>query len=284
MNQRHYEITASELLHNEDFSIRRLGIREQMPTGIINRPTGNDTWLLMLFHSPVQLDSGSGPAECSSDTMLVWAPGSTHWYGNENRSWTHTWVHLSGSLVADRIVKAAFATNTPFHIPDPDSFVRFVADLLDEITRRPAPDSSLLVLLFDVWLRRHHLSTDPATVSRIPREFLAVKSWMETEFRSTIRLKDLAERVNLSIPRFCSLFKNYFGTSAVDYVVRLRMQHAAFLLQDINMSVSKVASMVGYEDFYHFSKLFKKSHGVSPRQWRKTNGRREGKAENSTTI
>jgi AraC-like DNA-binding protein len=73
----------------------------------------------------------------------------------------------------------------------------------------------------------------------------------------------------MSIPYFCAGFKKHFGISAIEYVVLLRMQHAAFLLGDVNMNVTEVAEAVGYRDIYYFSKLFKKHYGFSPRHYRR---------------
>jgi iron complex transport system substrate-binding protein len=71
------------------------------------------------------------------------------------------------------------------------------------------------------------------------------------------------------VSHFSALFKAHFGTSPIDYLVRLRLRAAAYLLRDVNVSVSSAAASVGYDDLYYFSKLFKKKLGVSPRAYRK---------------
>ncbi len=102
----------------------------------------------------------------------------------------------------------------------------------------------------------------------VPPKLLEVKSWLEAHYWESVRLPDLADRSCLSVSRFCACFKHSFGRSAIDYLVRLRMENAAFLLRDVNMRVKEVAERVGYHDLYHFSKLFRKYHGVSPRGYR----------------
>ena len=61
------------------------------------------------------------------------------------------------------------------------------------------------------------------------------------------------------------LFKNETGDTPINYLIRLRMKKAGELLEeDPTLSIQTVAAAVGYEDAYHFSKLFKKYYGLSP--------------------
>lgn len=46
--------------------------------------------------------------------------------------------------------------------------------------------------------------------------------------------------------------------------IQQRMHRAVYLLRDINQSVTEVGRAVGYEDIYHFSKLFKRHIGIAP--------------------
>ena len=73
----------------------------------------------------------------------------------------------------------------------------------------------------------------------------------------------------MSVPHLCSEFKKHFGVPVIDYVIRRRMREAAYLLHDRNLNITGIARRVGYTDIFHFSKLFKKHFGRSPREVRK---------------
>jgi iron complex transport system substrate-binding protein len=107
-----------------------------------------------------------------------------------------------------------------------------------------------------------------------PAPFRDLRHFVESEFAQPMTLAMLARKVNLSVPHFCSEFHRYFGTSPIDYLIRHRMHQAAYLLKDRNLRVSDVAPLVGYDDVFHFSKLFKKHFGVSPRATRSVPGGR----------
>ena len=66
------------------------------------------------------------------------------------------------------------------------------------------------------------------------------------------------------------LFKNEVGDTPINYLISLRMKEAEqLLLAQPDASVQDIAKSVGYEDAYHFSKVFKKHFGISPSNFRK---------------
>ena len=65
-----------------------------------------------------------------------------------------------------------------------------------------------------------------------------------------------------------SLFSRYAGMSFIDYVNTAKIEKAKQLLSDPNTMVYEVATRLGFESPFYFSKVFKKEVGVSPRTWR----------------
>lgn len=96
-----------------------------------------------------------------------------------------------------------------------------------------------------------------------------MRLYLDGHFHTPIILANLAARCHCSIPHFCNEFKKYFHCSAIEYVTRLRMHQAEYLLRDENLSVTEIARRVGYEDIYYFSKRFKQHFGLSPQNLRK---------------
>ncbi len=79
--------------------------------------------------------------------------------------------------------------------------------------------------------------------------------------------RDLARHVQLSEDYFSRVFKQTFGISARQWLVKQRIMAIAEELQSSLRSVSEVAYEYGYEDIFFFSRQFKQVMGKSPRNW-----------------
>jgi AraC-like DNA-binding protein len=82
-------------------------------------------------------------------------------------------------------------------------------------------------------------------------------------------LDTLAGRVGLSRTSFAERFREAVGDTPLQYLRTIRMQHAVRLLGETSHSLEQVASAVGYQDAFSFSKVFKRTLGVSPREFRR---------------
>ena len=86
-------------------------------------------------------------------------------------------------------------------------------------------------------------------------------------------MSDVANRLHLNVCYFGSLFKKNTGISFTGYIVSKRLKKSEKLLRETEYSVSEIADMVGYDDAFHFSKLFKKYKNISPSDYRKQLGK-----------
>lgn len=77
----------------------------------------------------------------------------------------------------------------------------------------------------------------------------------------------IASRLGLNASYVGTLFKNVQNQSILQQIASTRMAHAKELLQDGTYKVSQIASLVGFTDVYYFSKCFKKTFGVSPKDY-----------------
>lgn len=92
-----------------------------------------------------------------------------------------------------------------------------------------------------------------------------IMDYMELHYQEKISLDQIAANMYLSSYYISKIFKSETGDTPINYLISLRMKKARELLdarQDL--SIQAIASAVGYEDAYHFSKLFKKYFGLSP--------------------
>ena len=92
-------------------------------------------------------------------------------------------------------------------------------------------------------------------------------NYMNSEYASGITIQQVADSIGINRKYFCSLFSKQVGISPSEYLIHLRLNKAAELMTTYNQSPTIAAMSVGYNDIYHFSKIFKKHFGVSPREY-----------------
>jgi len=80
-------------------------------------------------------------------------------------------------------------------------------------------------------------------------------------------LNDAMDTVPFSKDYFRKLFKQETGVTPLEYLTNLRIEHAKGLLSNASLTIRQIAAMVGYDDPYYFSRIFKKATGKSPSQW-----------------
>ncbi|MDD3220483.1 MAG: AraC family transcriptional regulator [Lachnospiraceae bacterium] len=92
-----------------------------------------------------------------------------------------------------------------------------------------------------------------------------IMKYMEEHYQEKISLDKIAANMYLSSFYISKLFKSETGDTPINYLISLRMKKARTLLdKNPDASIQSVSASVGYEDAYHFSKLFKKYYGLSP--------------------
>ena len=99
-------------------------------------------------------------------------------------------------------------------------------------------------------------------------------AYIKANLNKNISRTDVAELVHLNEEYFSRLFRQQTGETFKDYILIEKMNMAKTLLERSNLSISIVASKVGYDNFSHFSKMFKKITDMTPQEYRRD---RQGK-------
>ena len=98
---------------------------------------------------------------------------------------------------------------------------------------------------------------------------LELISWLDMSYARSLSRPELAGRAGVSESSLTSAFRAVTGRAPIDYLIEIRLANARRLLATSNQRVGEIARQVGIPDVYYFSKLFKKTAGVSPLQFRK---------------
>lgn len=122
-------------------------------------------------------------------------------------------------------------------------------------------------------LRLILLKTADAVHASSPREsssaesFSRCREFIDQHFQRLHNLDDIARELHVRPAHLCRLFQQFNQPSPFQYLTHLKMNRAMELLMMSGLSVKSVALEIGYEDPYHFSRLFKRHFGRSPRHF-----------------
>jgi AraC-like DNA-binding protein len=126
--------------------------------------------------------------------------------------------------------------------------------------------SHALAHLLAMSIRHRHERTRDASdvVEKVAQGII----YMSEHLDQPLRVSALAALANLSQAHFSVLFKQQTGCSPRDYLHLLRIHRACQLLRGSTLSVKEIASRLGYQDQFHFSRQFKAFQGLSPTEYR----------------
>jgi AraC family transcriptional regulator len=102
-----------------------------------------------------------------------------------------------------------------------------------------------------------------------PAQRSRVIDYIHLHIGSDFSLVDLADVVNLSPRHFSRLFRNTVGNSPHRYVADLRVKMAREMLSLRQESIAEVAANLGFADQSHFTAVFRKSTGISPKRFQR---------------
>ena len=95
-----------------------------------------------------------------------------------------------------------------------------------------------------------------------------IKDYIDRNYKKDISAKDVAGMLGYSDVYFSKVFKQLFDDNFINYLTKIRIDRAKVLLKDISFNIKEVGKSVGYADSNYFTKVFKRSVGMSPSEYR----------------
>lgn len=95
-----------------------------------------------------------------------------------------------------------------------------------------------------------------------------IKDYIDRNYKKDISAKDVAGILGYSDVYFSKVFKQLFDDNFINYLTKIRIDRAKLLLKDVSFNIKEVGKSVGYADSNYFTKVFKRSVGMSPSEYR----------------
>lgn len=95
-----------------------------------------------------------------------------------------------------------------------------------------------------------------------------ILTYIDEHSGEKLQIVDLAARCNMSYSYFAKSFREIYGQSCKDYIEKVRINKAEHLLRFTDMDISRISQETGFSDSSHLIRFFKKTYGITPKQFR----------------
>lgn len=200
--------------------------------------------------------------------MFFVPPGvSLCYYPDEGEEWSYLWFEFIGENSERYASKMGMGINTPLkECKDYHHISYELQSMLEKLEREGVLEYYEVLSAF-YRLMASNMKEERTTAKR-PEE-IAISYIQRHYHDSTLTIEKLCSDLRLSHSRFCKIFKEYTGISAMHYLLQYRIEKAVELLQATELSVKEISDSVGFRDCLHFMKVFKKRMGISAGEYRK---------------
>ncbi|MDR9852572.1 response regulator [Paenibacillus sp. VCA1] len=114
------------------------------------------------------------------------------------------------------------------------------------------------------------LRTELSASDRYARSYIIhqVQELISKDLGQDTSVKTIADKVFLHPVYLSKIYKAETGESLGDYIIRMRMERALYLLKKTNKKIYEITAELGYQNPQYFSKMFKKHYGLNPNEFR----------------
>ncbi len=242
---------------------------------------GPAVWDCYLIHFIID---GQGVCTIDGVTRSVYAyqgfliePGQIGRYVSDMQNpWRYCYIGFSGTKAKYYLEQAGITRKTPvFSYDKGEEIVEIIRQLQRMKTDITAVETFQLSLIYRfisllIDNNANFGKNQVLTQQERTQHYLhGAIDFMTKNYTNRVTIQEVANHVGLNPSYLGSLFKKHYEESPQAFLKKYRMEKACELLGNAALSIGDVARSIGYDDQLQFSKIFKKSKGVSPKQYRK---------------
>ncbi|MBQ3559329.1 MAG: AraC family transcriptional regulator [Agathobacter sp.] len=118
-------------------------------------------------------------------------------------------------------------------------------------------------------LHRYFNTVSKVDNNQIVEDIDQAMLYFAEHYNENICIEDYAKGHHMSTSWFIRNFKQYTGSTPMQYILSKRIYNATALLQNEQYNITEISTIVGYDNPLYFSRIFKKIKGISPSEYRK---------------
>lgn len=195
------------------------------------------------------------------------------YYPNENNKWRYIWFSFTGNAAELYKNKMGFTNQCPIRkCPDFQNCYYNIYNLLHAHTVGLSVGYYAVLSLF---YKVVDICSDTKSVSNV-NTIESIMSYISYHYQDTnLTIKKISDDLGVSHSHLCRLTKAEANTTISTMLISFRINKAAYLLEQTSLSVKEISFSVGFGDYPHFIKTFKRLRGSSPTEYRNKQHKKE---------
>ena len=220
-----------------------------------------------------QLTLAKKTYQLKAGSIFCYGPRTHHKIENNgNTQLVKFFVDFRGPAVRKFLGEPFFKNVRPYQMPNLRSMHELFIQLLEtgkEGGRNAQKILRLILTLVGAQVQDKAIDLDEYT-SQSYTTFERCLSVIEQNYLTLTSVADLAKSCHVSTGYMSRIFKKFAEESPSEMLMRMKLNRAGELLLQQHLLIKEVADRIGYDDPYHFSRLFKQHYGMSPKHFRES--------------
>lgn len=266
--------SATPFARENLFALQEVGLQE-MPPRFESRREKLESFLFLFVEEGTGFIETNGlRREIRAGDVFFWDCRRPYAHLAGARPWKIRWVHFDGRAVP--ALHRDFQSQggrSVFRAAD-SGIYRSICEDLSFLAENPSVQNELRInellsrLLFVLFRdgKRPESGFRDSGIQRQRTE--QVRLWIQKHHSEPVSLSDLSRRFGINRFSLSREFRRNFGTTVFRYLEEVRILHAKRLLRFTDRPIEALAEICGFPDANYFSRVFRRSEGVSPRTFR----------------
>ncbi len=208
------------------------------------------------------------------DIFLIPKDHPIHYFADDENPWEYMWITFDGEMACTYLGHADLSADTPvIHSAIPNKvYLPMIQKILDTNELTFANEIKRVGYLYEILstlieaqsaTKRDQNQYDYSSATYVDYALQYIKFNYDH-----IKVNDIAQYIGINRSYLTAIFKKQLNISPQEYLVSYRLKKAAELIKSTNMSIRDISTSIGYENPLTFSKMFKQTYGISPKNYR----------------
>ncbi len=207
------------------------------------------------------------------DGFLVPKDVLTSFQADKRNPMKAAWVGFYGYLAEGYLKRCHLTDNHPiFSYTKDEFFLESFSEMIQVSKRKHNRYCKMMSILYNIMSRLIDITHDNDVgnkhIDSVELYLRKAIEYVDMNYSKKMSIQDMSDYVGLDRKYLHRIFKVNLDKSPQEYLIVYRITKACSLIRNTDLSISNIAMSVGYNDMFHFSKIFKKTIGVSPSEYR----------------